>query len=323
MGTYTIYTQGGGVITFQTGDDEYFNVGTGALDADLQSQGGLDEPLVSRAMTSVNDIQDGEGTLIGTLQATNFNKSVLELDKNNLLQAQNSYLKNQQKILKSSAVSAIKNTEQLLKSQDVNTSMLSALKESIEESSSNNILMQGQILLAIQALTTATQNQKLEASFGNVSVNMNTEALNSNTQKTAEAIEKIATANEKIALGQESQISTNVKIVENIEKKNEYLDFQKDGKSDLKDSNGTVIKPREIQAKKDAEQLIEQESTNTTTFDDISDYLADALGIVEDGVEAVVGSSDGFDLNFNPFCFLDDILVSDYIENKDNSVNKK
>lgn len=323
MGTYTIYTQGGGVITFQTGDDEYFNVGTGALDADLQSQGGLDEPLVSRAMTSVNDIQDGEGTLIGTLQATNFNKSVLELDKNNLLQAQNSYLKNQQKILKSSAVSAIKNTEQLLKSQDVNTSMLSALKESIEKSSSNNILMQGQILEAIQALTTATQNQKLQASFGDVSVNMNTEALNANTQKTAEAIQKIATANEKIALGQESQISTNVKIVENIEKKNEYLDFQKDGKSDLKDSNGTVIKPREIQAKKDAEQLIEQESTNTTTFDDISDYLADALGIVEDEVEAVVGSSDGFDLNFNPFRFLDDILVSDYIENKDNSVNKK
>ena len=46
--------------------------------------------------------------------------------------------------------------------------------------------------------------------------------------------------------------------------------------------------------------------------------VSDALGVVEDGVEQVVGSTDGFDLNFNPFAFLDKILVHDYQNHKDN-----
>lgn len=163
----------------------------------------------------------------------------------------------------------------------------------------------------------AVRAQKFDASFGDVSVTMNTEVLNANTQKTAEAIEKIAQANEKIALGQENQIQTNTKIVENIAKKNEHLDYLKNGDATIKDSNGNVIKPREVEAKKNAEQLIEQSDTNNTTFDDIADFVGEALGTVQEGLENALGSTDGFDLDFNPMSYVDNILKTDmeeYIE---------
>jgi len=130
-------------------------------------------------------------------------------------------------------------------------------------------------------------------------------------------ISALTTANKTIAEGVQNQIQTNAKIVENLDKKNEHYDFQKEGTPELKDSGGNQISPREVEAKKNAEQLIEQEDTNKTTFDEISDFVEDALGIVEDGLETIVGSTDGFDLNFNPLGYLDKILVQDYIDHKD------
>lgn len=172
--------------------------------------------------------------------------------------------------------------------------------------------------------TKAITEQQFSASFGDVSVTMNTDVLNQNTLKTAEAIEKIAVANQKIAEGVVDQKATNEKIVENLDKQNtkldkqvEHFDFQKDGVSTLKDSNGNVIKPREVQAKKDAEQLIDQEDINTTTIDELLGFVPESLGGALDKVADVLGSTDGFSETFNPFTYVDDLLKTEYQTNKD------
>ena len=175
-----------------------------------------------------------------------------------------------------------------------------------------NLLMQGQVYEQIfelnkniKAQTTAIENQKLTADVNvSPSVTIDTTAL--------------ATATQTLASGVEDQKATNAKLVEKLDKQIEHFDFMKDGTTELKDSNGNQIKPREVEAKANAEKHIEQKDTNETTFDDIADFVSDALGVVEDGVEQVVGSTDGFDLNFNPFAFLDKILVHDYQNHKDN-----
>lgn len=162
----------------------------------------------------------------------------------------------------------------------------------------------------------AVKAQKFDASFGDVSVTMNTEALNANTQKTADAIEKIANANEKIALGQENQIQTNTKIVENIEKKNEHLDYLKNGHDTLKDSEGNKIIPRDIQAKKDAEVHIDKESLNKTTIEEIMEFNQDIREFIDgnspEGVFSdLLGATSGFVDNLNPLkAILQNVLNS-------------
>lgn len=227
----------------------------------------------------------------------------------------------------------------------VNVSLFQATMESNRINEASQILASEQYIVSTAIKDTlvkiekAITEQKLTANIENVVQDITVDA------------SSLAEANAKIAEGVENQKATNAKLVEALAKQNEYYDFyntganaltaenlQKeniklekqtdyydfltDGKDTLKDSNGNVIKPREVKAKKDAEQLIEQADTNGTTFNDIESYLSDALGILEDGVENIVGSTDGFDLNFNPFRFLDDILVSDYMTNKDDAVNK-
>ena len=97
-----------------------------------------------------------------------------------------------------------------------------------------------------------------------------------------------------------------------------HYDFLKNGSETLKDSNGNQIIPQEVQAKINAEKLIEQEDTNKTTFDDIKDFVGEALGTVEDSLENALGNTDGFSLDFNPLSYIDEILMTDFIENKDN-----
>lgn len=175
----------------------------------------------------------------------------------------------------------------------------------------------------------AVKEQQFNASFGDVSVTMNTDVLNQNTAKTAEAIEKIAVANEKIAEGVDDQKGTNEKIVENLDKENikldkqiEHFDFQKEGTPDLKDSEGNVIKPREVQAKKDAEQFIEKEDLNKTTIEEIMEFNQDVRQFLDDYspdalVTDAVGSTDGFSADLNPLAFFDNLLKEEYETNKD------
>lgn len=196
MGTYVIHTEGGGTISFTTGNDEFFNVGNGQLIADLYSQdGGLKTLTITTAMNKIDDIQDGDGTLIGTMQAQNFNKSVLELDKNNLIKAQNVYLENQQKILKATAQSNIRNTQSLLNSQDANTSMLLSLKKSVDD------------LAKIIKEKTTTVN----ASGG--TFNLDTSPI---VKSLDEMTKNQTLTNSKIIEGVESQKITNQKIIEKI-----------------------------------------------------------------------------------------------------------
>lgn len=347
MGTYTIYAQNGGVITFTTGNDNFFNVGNGELEADLISQdGGLKELTVTTAINNINDISTDSSTLIGVMQEQNFNKSVLELDKNNLIKAQNIYLQNQQKIAYASAKNDIRNTKALLDSQDANTSMLNQVYQSLqaikESNQASQILQSEQYIVSseirdqLKELVKATKEQQLQLNADSISMGN----LNVDTQSIVNAINS----------RNENQVATNEKIVENLNKQNQYydfynngglalvsenlttqnttltkqaekLDFEKDGLSTLKDSSGNVIKPREVQALKNAESYIEQKETNSTTFDDIKDFVSDSLGIVEDGIETALGSTDGFSLNFNPLEYIDNIL-KEYFEQEKNKLNK-
>lgn len=298
MGTYVIHTQGGGTISFTTGNDEFFNVGNGELVADLNSQdGGLSTIAVSTSINKIDDIQDGNGTLIGIMEAQNFNKSVLELDKNNLIKAQNVYLENQQKILKATAQSNIRNTQAILNSQDANTSMLASLKKSIDDLSQ-----------IIQEKTTTIN------ATGGVNVSLDTEPI---VQSLNTMAQNQSTTNTKIVEGIENQKETNAKIVENITKKNDHLDFLKNGDSNVKDSSGNIIKPREIEAKKNAESWIDQIEINGTKMEDLIDYVQDFFPVTTDAVGDVLGSTDGFNLFQNPLEIIDRILVEDYINNQD------
>lgn len=152
-----------------------------------------------------------------------------------------------------------------------------------------NLMVQGQILGALYDL------------------NKNLEKLTTASSSTKEPIEGI---NQNLGelRGTLSSINSKFSTVE------KHYGFLKDGHPDMKDSNGNVIKPREVEAKKNAEQLIEQKETNETTFGDIEEFFKEAMGQVAEGVESLLGATDGFDLEFNPLKFIDDILVKDYME---------
>lgn len=319
MGTYTIYAQNGGVITFTTGNDDFFNVGNGELEADLISQdGGLKELTVTTAINNINDISTDSSTLIGVMQEQNFNKSVLELDKNNLIKAQNIYLQNQQKIAYASAKNHIRNTKALLDSQDANTSMLNqvyqslqAIKESNEASQilqSEQYIVSSEIRDHLKELVKATKEQQLQLNADSISMGN----LNIDTQSIVNALNsrnenQIAT-NQKIVEGVESQKTTNTKIVENLTKQNSYydfynngglalvsenltthtetlnkesekLDFEKDGLTTLTNSEGKVIKPREAKAIKDSEFAISETAENKMDYGNVLGKMFDGLGI--------------------------------------------
>lgn len=99
--------------------------------------------------------------------------------------------------------------------------------------------------------------------------------INVDTSTIGSAIETIADANKTISEGVSSQIETNTKIVDNLEKKNEHLDFLKGVNSTLKDSQGNKVVPREIRALKDSEFHHDMKTMNTA---DISTFV-DGLGV--------------------------------------------
>ncbi len=171
------------------------------------------------------------------------------------------------------------------------------LKKSLQISD-YNLVMQSQILGALNDLTTATKNQNLTTGTINVnpSVHVDTTAIAESTKTIADAT---------VALSESATVQK------------EHYDFLKNGSDSLKDTNGNKIVPQEVQAKINAEKLIEQEDLNKTTFDDIAGFVNEALGVVEDGVDKVLGSTDGFDLDFNPIAYIDEILMTDFIEHKD------
>ncbi len=161
------------------------------------------------------------------------------------------------------------------------------------------LIMLGEQYLQTDRLIEAIKNQSLTTGTINVnpSVHVDTTAIAESTKTIADAT---------VALSESATVQK------------EHYNFLKNGSDSLKDTNGNKIIPQEVQAKINAEKLIEQEDLNKTTFDDIADFAKEALGIVEEGVDKALGSTDGFDLDFNPIAYIDEILMKDFQEHKDN-----
>lgn len=123
----------------------------------------------------------------------------------------------------------------------------------------------------LEALTTATENQQLQLSTESISMGNMTV----NTEGIVNAISQ----------GVTNQIETNAKIVENLTKQNlyidtksEHLEFVKNGNAELKDSRGNTIKPREIEALKNAElHFAEKEENNTDYLKSVSDLIGNQI----------------------------------------------
>jgi hypothetical protein len=133
------------------------------------------------------------------------------------------------------------------------TNISEKLENSVNEQITSNaqiIAKMGEYITALNNQTTAIENQELSLS-GDMSANVSID------------VTPLANANNIIASGVENQINTNAKIVENITKLNDKLDFEKNGIETLKDSKGNIIKPRESKALKSAEDSILSKDKNT------------------------------------------------------------
>lgn len=147
-----------------------------------------------------------------------------------------------------------------------------------------SLVMQSLLLGQIQDLTNATKAQKLNPTFqaGQTNVTLDTSAL--------------STATQALANGVADQTATNAKIVENLTKHNEHLDYLKNGDSSLKDSSGSVVKPREVEAKNNAENHIYKHAENTHDHQvamlEVLNHL-NGMSNVGDGSGTGSGSSGG------------------------------
>lgn len=133
------------------------------------------------------------------------------------------------------------------------------IKASMNEASLQTdgmMTMQGEIYLQLDNLNKNIIAQTKAISEQQLQLNADSISMDNVALDTAPIVQAL---NE----GVQNQITTNAKIVENLQKKNDHLDYLKNGDSGLKDSRGNVIKPREVQAKNHAEHQIYKTSENT------------------------------------------------------------
>lgn len=156
------------------------------------------------------------------------------------------------------------------KALNLSVSTLATLPKITAETQEYNLLMSAQILSAIQSLetslnglTTATKEQELKLNTESVTMGDMVVDMPSLVNVLEKGVNNQISTNNLVSEGITYQMETNSKIIEGIDKKNEHLDFLKDGLSTLKDSSGKVIKPREVQAKNHAEHQIYKTSENT------------------------------------------------------------
>jgi hypothetical protein len=236
------------------------------------------DPLTNQPKTNVN------GSLVSNSaqslkNTTEFQKATIELEKQKV-----------QSMIEANRISQMK----LVSTIDSNT-----LQEASQILAAEQYIVSTQILDSLKDIKTALTNQKLTSS-----VNIDTT--------------KLVEANQTIASGVENQLATNAKIVENLTKQNLHYDFLTKGVSTLKDSNGNAIIPQEVQARINAEKLIEQEDMNRTTIDELMEFIPDLVAGATNEVGELLGTTDGFDLDFNPMSYIDEILMKDFQQHKDN-----
>ena len=273
---------------------------------------------------SQQEIEQGEytGGMLDTLEANEIISTataITQMGATNLLASNNLKL-----LMESESIKAtLKGSEMVKDSNILLSKVVTNMATSLNESFNNSLMVNAIILGELQSQTEAMNNLIQTIKDKQIEFNANSISMGNLSVDTAPIVQSLntmaqnqSTTNTKIVEGIENQKETNAKIVENITKKNEHLDFLKNGDSNVKDSSGNVIKPREIEAKKNAEQFIEQKDTNETDFNDIEDFVNWALGIVYE-VTDTLGATDGFSLFVNPLEVIDRILVEDYINNQD------
>lgn len=98
------------------------------------------------------------------------------------------------------------------------------------------------------------------------------------------------------------------KMGETAEAQKEDLDFNKNGKDGLTNSNGSKIRPRESKALMNSEKAIETADMNNTTIEQLIDFTLDMFGYGAEVVDDIFGGSLGELEDKNPFEFLMDII---------------
>lgn len=209
-------------------------------------------------------------------------------NQNKLLEEQNKFSAEHNNLLK-----------EQIKMQSTQLAQQSKRNEILNNLVNSMAILLNESLTKMQELTETLANKNMSPTVNNT-VNLDTTKIEASTQTISTAINEIKTANQSIAeVGQ---------------LKKEEIEFNKNGNPELKDSNGTVIKPREANAKRNAEQLIEQEEMNKTTFDEIKDFLGDLFhfggSLVDDGAEKL-GVEDGINLDYNPLDYVYRMLEED------------
>lgn len=229
--------------------------------------------------------------------------------------------KKKETMLQSLSIEAtVNSTAQIVKSNQLLAESVTGLKDAVSAlfTASNELALnsihvnailgtqyldgQQDNIKAMDKQTKAIQEQKLTSSHTTIN-RIDTEPL--------------VSATAELAKGVSSQIATNKKIVENIEKKNESLDFHKNGLSTLRDTNNNIISPREAQAKVNAEKYIEQKEMNETTIGEFMEFSGEIFNSLSD--DAI--NEGGISLNFNPFEAMLNIYKTD-IENEKRELQK-
>lgn len=176
------------------------------------------------------------------------------------------------------------NTSSFLNQQNV---ILDNHSKLLKESNDINRVLAEQMIRAndISAMTATTIATSFDRLIELKKVTNASNIYNSYVQEDmVNVLNKSGLANSSLV---ENQIQTNEKIVANLDKKNEHLDFQKNGSS-LKSSDGKIIKPREVEALKNAEFAISETAENKMDY-------SKALGSLLDGAELGVNSEQSGD----------------------------
>lgn len=296
------YTASNGLrasISITTGDDEEANavisknydnvtpepVNFGSL-SDEMAYYGFSQDFINNVNSKINDVNN-TNPIAEPVTISNGNGGFFQSSKGSIVSNSAQSLKNNTQYQKARLeleqvkVKSMNVQNELLKKQlEMNEFVLvsqSQLNKEIVDLNKN-----------IKAQTQAIIAQKIDLKVeGGMNANLNLD------------ITPLAQSNAIIASGVENQIATNAKIIETLTKKNIDLDnkkenyeFLKDGLPSLKDSKGNIIKPRESQALKSAEDSILTKDKNT--FDSQSNIIDTLSSVLNDEESKNSGTSSGF-----------------------------
>lgn len=269
--------------------------------------GATDDKTAKEIIDYISDLIDAGAT---TLVSSNVLKSKVELASMQLSVKNAEMIRDSNilvaKVMTNLGVVLAESANKSLKANSLSTEYLGT-----SQLASN--IVQGQLVDAVKDLKDMLKDKTSTVNASGGTFNLDTTPI---VNALKERTENQKETNAKIVEGIENQVQTNTKKVENIDKKNEHLDFIKEGNPNLKDSEGNVIKPREVESKKNAEQYLEQKETNQTDYNSLEDYIGIGLGLFDEATDSL-GANDGFNLLNNPLEFLNNILVEDYVKNKD------